>query len=115
MTVRHFKKLLESYNDSDRIILDNGGYEATKANEIIFAHKIKVAGEERPIVICQTRGDFDVPNELEAQIEHFQEEKWDEADALMELMEYGFTIDDFRYDKDRYEWVKQTAEEHGLI
>lgn len=117
MTVGHFKKLLDSFNDDDRLIIDNGEYEANPANEIIFAYKLTVSGEEkpRPVIICQTRNDFDVSNELEAQIERFRDENRDEADALTELIEYGFTVDDFKYDRDRYLWAMETAEKHGLI
>jgi len=56
-----------------------------------------------------------VPNELEAQIEHFKEENWDEADALSQLLEYGFTIEDFKYDESRYNWAKTVGKEHGLL
>lgn len=66
--------------------------------------------EPRPVVICQTKNDFDVPNELEAQIEHFKEENWDEADALSQLLEYGFTIEDFKYDESRYNWAKKSMD-----
>lgn len=117
MTVRHLKEILKNFNDNDRLVIDNGEYEANSANEVIFAYKIRVADEltYRPIVICQTKNDFDVSCELEAQIERFKEENWDEADALMELLEYGFVLDDFKYDPDRYNWAKMIGEEHGLI
>lgn len=117
MTVGHMRKLLESFNDTDRLIIDNGEYEANSENEIIFAYKVKVHGEKepRPVIICQTKNDFDVPNELEAQIERFKSGNWDEADALAELLEYGFTLDDFKYDRDRYDWAKAVGEEHGLL
>ena len=117
MTVRHLKELLKNFNDDDRLIIDNGEYEANSANEIIFAYKIRVGGEPtyRPVVICQTKDDFDVSCELEAQLEHFQEENWDEADALARLLEFGFVLDDFKYDQDRYNWAKAVIEEHGLL
>lgn len=117
MTVRFLKELLKNFNDDDRLIIDNGEYEANSANEIIFAYKISVYGEKepRPVVICKTKNDFDVPNELEAQMERFEKENWDEADALSELLEYGFVIDDFKYDESRYNWAKTVGEENGLL
>ncbi len=116
MTIGNLKKILDQFDDNDRLIIDNGEYEANPANEIIFAYKVLDSnGKPKPVVICQTRDDFDVSNELEAQIERFQKENWDETDALMELMEYGFTVEDFRYDQGRYEWATKIAREHGLI
>ena len=117
MTVAHLKELLKNFDDNDRIIIDNGNYEATPANEIIYMYKIlKGNGKETlPVVICQTRADFDVENELEAAFVHFQEENWEEADALDFLFNLGYTLNDMKYDLDRYEWAKRVAEEHGLV
>ena len=117
MTVGVFKKILDGFNDTDRIIIDNGEHEANPSNEVIFAYKVRHPDEKeaRPVVILQTRDDFDVPNELEAQMKHFSEENWDEADALSELFGYGFTLDDFKYDETRYEWAKRIAEKYGLV
>lgn len=117
MTVKNLKKLLENFNDNDRVVIDNGEREANPANEIIFAYKVTLAGEDgpRPVIVCQTRDDFDVPEELEAQIARFMEENWSEGDALAELMDYGFTVEDFKYNEDRYLWAKETAEKYGLV
>lgn len=120
MTVGRLKKLLQNFNDTDRLVIDNGERKATSANEIIFAYKIKMGKEStpRPIVIFQTKNDFDVPNEIEAQIEHFKtsyhDENFSDADILAELFELGFVLDDFKYDQNRYNWAKKVAEENLL-
>lgn len=120
MTVGRLKELLQNFNDTDRLVIDNGEYKATSANEIIFAYKIRTLGEPsaRPIVIFQTKNDFDVPNELEEQLTHFKEaygEDYSDAENLSELFELGFVLDDFKYDQDRYNWAKKVAEDNGLL
>ena len=109
MTVKMLKEILLKYNDDDRVILDNGHYEADSQNEVLYAIKLQPgnAKEPLPVVVLQTRDDFDVPEELEASLEYFQKENYGEADALSELFEMGYTLDDFKYDKTRHEWAKQ--------
>lgn len=111
MTVRILKEILDGFDDDVRVIIDNGHYNADPRNEIILAFKMLNGNS----VVLQTRDDFDVSNELEATLEHYAKEDMDECDAMMELMEMGFTLDDFRYDDNRYEWAKRVANEYGLI
>lgn len=33
----------------------------------------------------------------------------------MDLFDSGYTVDDFKYNDDRYLWIKEFAEDHGLI
>ena len=117
MTVGYLKKQLEKFNDSDRIILDNGHYKADSRNEILYAIKLRPNNSEEPfpVVVLQTKDDFDVAAELKAALEHFSEENYDEADALSELFEMGYTLEDFMYDQNEYEWAKAVAEGHGLL
>ena len=54
--------------------------------------------------------------DLEAELEKYARDGWDETDALSDLFSKGFTLDDFsKYGDTRYEWAKTIAEEHGLI
>lgn len=53
--------------------------------------------------------------DLEAKLKRYEEENWDETDAVMDLFEQGYTVDSFRYDPKRYKWAKRIAETHGLI
>jgi hypothetical protein len=117
MTVKNLITILSKYPDNDRIILDIGDTISANAdNEVLYAFKHKRAGDEgyAPVVVLQTRADIDVSAEIEATLEHYQEEGWDEVDALLDLAEIGYQLDDFAYDKERYEWAKSIAETHGI-
>ena len=51
---------------------------------------------------------------LEKALETYMEENWDEADALSDLFDKGYVLDDFKYNEERYEWANRVASEHGL-
>lgn len=93
MTVRHLKILLKGFNDDDRIILDNGNYQADCKNEILYAFKLKASNESdyKPVVILQTREDIDVCEELSAYIEHSKANGMTKDDVINELLEIGYT------------------------
>ena len=114
MTVKHLKEILDRFDDDDRIIIDNGEYNPNPVNEILLAFKVKGCKG----VVLQTRGDFDVKSELEARLEAVAQNEYyvdNEADFMIDLFEHGFTVEDFSYDPERYEWAKRVAEEYGLI
>ena len=117
MTIKHFKELLNGFDDNDRIILDLGdNMKATSENEVIYAFKHRKSSESEcaPVVVLQTKADFDVAEELEAALKHYEEENYEEEDALSELLEMGYVLEDFKR-IDRYDWATRVAEEHGLI
>lgn len=117
MTVGKFKELLKGFNDNDRIIIDaDNVFAATPKNEVLYAFKHKSSTDEdwAPVVMLQTRNDIDVTEELEAYIQHCIDDNVDEVDALMDLFEIGYTLEDFKYNNDRYEWACRVAEGHGL-
>lgn len=95
MTVGYFKKMLENFDDSDRLIIDNGNYSANPSNEVIFAIKVRRFNEDcyRPVVILQTKNDFDIYNELDAQVKHAKQVGMSCADLIEELNEMGFPYD----------------------
>ena len=66
-------------------------------------------------VNIEFENDFDVEEELEARFDYYSRNDWDELDAVMDLLDDGFVIDDFKYNDDRYLWIKEFAEDHGLI
>ena len=60
------------------------------------------------------KDDFYVESELEGMIQDFEDNNMSEQDALAEIMEYGYTAEDFKYNDKRYEWVRRVAKEYGL-
>ena len=118
MTVRKLKEMLNQYNDNDRVIFDIGDtMRATPENEVLYAFKHKKGSEKdyAPVVVLQKRADFDVQEELEAYLDHCIDENIDETDALADLFEMGYTLNDFGYSLDRYNWASRVAKEHGLV
>lgn len=114
MTVKRFKELLNQFDDDDRIIIDNGDYNPDPVNEILLAFKVDGCKG----IVLQTRGDFDISSELEARVEAAAKGEYyvdNEADFMIDLFQHGFTVEDFDYDPERYEWAKRTAKEYGLI
>ena len=117
MTVKMLKEILEKCNDDDRVIIDaDDNLKATPNNEIIYAIKHRRIMDPvcAPVVVLQTRADFDVEEELRAALEHYEEENWTEEDALAELFEMGYTIADF-VGIGQDDWARRVALEHGLI
>ena len=51
----------------------------------------------------------------EAWFQKCYNENWEEGDALKTLLDIGFTLDDFKYNETRYEWVKRVAEDYGIV
>lgn len=58
-----------------------------------------------------------VPEDLEDRFWYASqpENDIDELDFVMDLFDIGYVLDDFKYDNDRYLWIKEFAERHGLI
>ncbi len=52
---------------------------------------------------------------LENMFHKFSDEDWDELDAVMYLLENGYTLDDFKYSDDRYLWMEEFMKDHGLL
>ena len=113
MTIKRLKELIEYMPDDARIYLDDGDRMFEGNSEVIFA--VQGALQYRDKVILQTKNDFDVEEELEARLDYYSSNDWDELDAVMDLLDDGFVIDDFKYNDDRYLWIKEFAEDHGLI
>lgn len=61
------------------------------------------------------KSQMDLQAELEARIEFYIADNWDEVDAVRDMLEAGYRIEDFKYNTARYEWSKKIAEENGLI
>ncbi len=117
MTIKHLKELLKGFNDDDRIIIDLGDtMHATAENEVLYAFKHRKSSEPEyaPVVVLQTRADIDVSEELSASLNHYEEEGYAEGDALSELLEIGYTLEDFK-SIERYDWAKRVADECGLV
>ena len=70
---------------------------------------------EDKAIRLEPKSQMDVANELEERLKFYEADDWDECDALMELFEDGYTLDDFKYNRKRYVWARIVAEEYGLI
>lgn len=117
MTVRKLKSILADLNDDDRIVIDNGDYfNATKENEIISVSRYADRkGGFAPVVVFGTRNDNDVTEEIKGLLEQYSEEEWQEPDAWFDLTEFGYKLEDFEGDPERYEWAKVNMENYGVI
>lgn len=118
MTVKKLREMLNNYNDEDRVIFDIGDtMRAMPENEVLYAFKHKRASDKdyAPVVVLQRRADFDVQTELEAYLNHCIDEDINETDALADLFEMGYTLEDFSYSESRFDWATRVAKEHGLI
>ncbi len=78
-------------------------------------HKKGSDKDYAPVIVLQRRSDFDVQTELEVYLDHCIDENIDEADALADLFEIGYTLNDFSYNESRFDWASKVAKEHGLI
>lgn len=110
MTVRRLKEMIADLPDDARIFADDGSRLFEGNSEFVSLCHCKQYPNR---IVLQTKNDFDVQTELEARLEHYAEEEWDEYDAFLDLAEDGYTLDDFTYDPDRYEWAMEFSETHS--
>lgn len=112
MTIGKLKELIKNIPDNKRLYLDDG-MSLFEGNEVVALFEGANGYDDR--VVIQSKLDFDIGEEIEAMLERYAEDDWDETDALMDMMEIGYSLEDFKYNNNRYEWAKRIAEEHGLI
>lgn len=99
MTVRMLKHELEKFNDDDRIIIDLGDtFRAEDYNEIMYAYKHKKYNDKdyAPVVVLQTRSDYDVDEEIKAEINFKRSFNMTVEDIAHDLIERGYSYDEFR-------------------
>ena len=113
MTIAMLKELIADMPDDASIYLDDGNDFFSGNSEVVEVVQGALQYEKK--VILQTKNDFDVEEELEAKFTYYSDNDWDELDAVMDLFDSGYTVDDFKYNDDRYLWIKEFAEYHGLI
>lgn len=108
MTIKKLKQIIEKFNDDDRIVISGEKGEVSLDNEILFLQKLIPFNNEEPIklIVAQTRNEIDIPTELEARLDYYQEENWKESDTVEDLLEIGFKLDDFKYSQSRYKTMK---------
>lgn len=111
MTIKRLKEWIADIPDDARIYLDDGT-SVFEGNTEIVALASYVEPYDKKIIV-QTKSDFDVREELNARLEYYSENDYDELDAFMEMAADGYTPDDFDYD--HYYYAKNFYEEHGLI
>lgn len=114
MTIKNLKEIIANMPDNARIYLDDG-YTFTEGNSEVINISYVANSRTGDMAILQTKNDIDVAEELEARFEYYSENDWDELDAVMDMLEDGYVLDDFRYDDDRYLWMKEFCENHGLV
>lgn len=88
--------------------------EKSSGNNLLFV--VTYIGNDK-IVVLEDKSDCDLSSELNDRFQYASANLLDELDFFTELFETGFTIDDLRehLDKDKFEYVKNFTEEHGLI
>jgi len=99
MTVRMLKQELEKFNDDDRIIIDLGDtFRASEVNEIMYAYKHKKYTDKdyAPVVVLQTRSDYDVDEEIKSEIDFKRSHDMTMEDIAHDLIERGYNVDEFR-------------------
>ena len=106
MTVRMLKEMLKDVPDDARIYADDG-YRMFEGNSefVELCHCIQFPH----MIVLQTKHDFDYVDELEAKLEHYSEENWNEMDMVKNLSEHGYNAEDFEYDNDRFEWASKAV------
>lgn len=103
------KEEIKDYPDDARIYLD-GRQGLLEGEEILYIKCI--VGHEKHLVL-QSRDDVDVGSDLDSAFEWAIENNISEEDLFYELGERGYTLDDFDYDKEKYEWVKEFSKNHA--
>lgn len=88
--------------------------EKASGNNLLFV--VSYVGNN-DIIVLSDKSDYDLSFELYERFQYASEHLLDELDFFTELFETGFTIDDLRehLNKDKFEYAKKFAEEHGLI
>lgn len=109
MTVQQLKAFLEDQNPNAQVRLHSIG-----GHPVMFAVRSEKNKDE---IWLEDRTDFDVVNELKAQYEHAAETQRDELEFFEEMLDVGFTIEDFEkaLTSDQFAYAKTFMEEHGLL
>lgn len=111
MTIKKLKELIQYMPDDARIYLDDGTSFFEGNSEVICLTRGDYGYKNK--VILQTKNDIDVGEELDARLDFYRESDWEEYDAFLDLGEFGYTLDDFRYDDDVYGWAKNYSKDHS--
>lgn len=104
MTVEMMIKELSSY-PKDFQVCD------TNASPILWSS----LREDKGIVLLESIADTDLETELKAFIEHLEGDNLNDADALQEVVDNGYTLEDLRkYDFGFYKWAVRTSKEYAI-
>ena len=112
MTIRKLKELIENMPDEARIYLDDGRSFFEGNSEVVCLVRGEWGYKDK--VILQTKNDIDLEEELDARLDYYRENDWDEYDSLLNLSDMGYTLEDFKYDNDIYNWVKEMSKDHSF-
>lgn len=71
--------------------------------------------ENKGIVLFESIADTDLKTELKAFIEHLEDDNLNDADALQEVVDNGYTLEDLRrYDFGFYKWAVRASKEYAI-
>lgn len=107
MTVEMLQKELEKM-PKDFQVCDSYGV------PIVFVCTKKNAKTNQYTVCTDTKNDIVVGQQLESILKDAFEKDMDELDCFLEILERGFTLEDFK-ETEHYEYAKEFMEDHGLI
>lgn len=111
MTLGEFKK--QTKDMPDEMIITNLSPQLFKNN----CNMVMFLSHDRDMkyLAVNCKSDMDVDNEIEARIQWAMENQADELDFFIKILEDGYTLEDFKYDDNRYIYAKEFMESHGLI
>ena len=76
---------------------------------------VSINDKAKTFKLISKRNSSYVKSDLESRFQYAVDNQLDELDFVLDLLEIGYTLDDFRYSDDRYLWMKEFMEEHGLL
>lgn len=93
MTIKELKEIIKDMPDDMRIYADNGKFSMFEdVSEFVFL----VTDARHPkMAILQSKADIDVEEELRCIAEIAVEEGWSDDEFYREILDRGFTADDF--------------------
>ena len=113
MTIKKLKEIIKDLPDDMRVYADDGINSIFDDNSE-FVDLFTIKNNEK-VAILQTKKDFDVAAELEAQLNYAAdiENEVDEQDFWTDFSEWGYSVSDFA-NNDQREYARTQLENYGL-
>ena len=110
MTIKKLKEIIKNLPDDMRVYADDGSIGMFSDNS-----EFLIAPYKGNMLVLQTRGDFDVADELDAWLKHEADTyNTNEQDFWIEFSERGYIPEDFGI-PDKIAWAREQMKNYGLI